>query len=256
VFVLRPVLLGPQALTHLESLLDAPDGVVVLDARAVTRVDAFAAVVLRAAIERQLDRDATNSITIRAPSDARAWDWLADLLSGPPSRCTVTDQPRPARRESNVLIPAQRLRDEGDRELLLYAARYALSAARIQMGPTRLLREGLAEMIHNALTHGADSDVDALVAVALEPQSNNLQGVVLDLGRHICDDDDPVRALRAAVAESKRSLGGLSTLTLRETPATVRLAAGRGRGRWKDETRVREVETRFGGFAASLELHL
>jgi hypothetical protein len=231
---------------------------VTLDARAVKRADAFAAVVLRAAIERQLDRNASNSVTLRAPSDADAWDWLADLLSSPPSRCTVTDQPRPPRRQSNVVIPAQRLRDEGDRELLLYAARYALPASpRVGVRPTRLLVEGLGEMAHNALTHGEDSDVDVIVAVALEPQSNNLQGVVLDLGRRVCDAADPVGGLRAAVAQSKDSLGGLSTLMLRETPATVRLAAGRGRVRWtRDETRVREVETRFGGFAASLELHL
>jgi hypothetical protein len=251
------VLLGSQALIRLESILDAPDGEVVLDARAVKRADAFAAVVLRAGIERQLDRDPMNSITIRAPSDPSAWDWLADLLSGPPSRCTVTDQPRPASRQSHVLIPAQRVRDDGDRELLVYAARYALPSAHIRVRPTRLLLEGLGEAMHNALTHGADSDVDAMVAVVLEPQSNNLQGVVLDLGRGVCDDEDPVGALRAAVAKSKGALGGLSTLMRRETPATVRLAAGRGRVRWtKDETRVRDVETRFGGFAASLEVHL
>jgi hypothetical protein len=112
-------------------------------------------------------------------------------------------------------------------------------------------------MVHNALTHGGDSDVDAMVAVALEPQGNNLQGVVLDLGRGVCDDDDPIGALRNAVTDSKRSLGGLSTLTSREPRATLRLAAGRGRVRWtRDETRIWGVETRFGGFAASLELHL
>ena len=248
------VLLHLRGLVKVLGLLELPDGTVWIDASEVHRIDAFAAVVIRAALERFVQRSPGNSVLLTEPSDGQACLWFYGLLGDLPMRCRVEGtQTKPPNR-ADVLLPCHRLRDQEDcrqaTEIIVKAT------ARDRRPRMRLLVEAFNELAWNGLTHGASSDVDVIAAVSLEPQSRHLQLVLLDTGDPGGRDDHEYY-LRQAVAQSWTANGGFSGLVGRATArARLRLLSGDARLTWLDRVNTQKDNSFLPGFLASLEVLL
>ena len=256
-FVLPRRLIDVKGVAAVERLLDAPDGELHIDASRLCFIDAYAAVVIRAGIERLVARRRSDSVQISAPDDAEAAAWLVGLLGELPERCDLHGIPDALQVPESVLLGATRIRDHEQR---LQACEQATEATRIRTRrdrtrPQAVVLEAVHELTCNALTHAKDSDVDVVCALCIEPISSHLQVVCLDTGRAVRTSADLAAALRSAATHGD----GLSSLVGREIETRMRLVAGDLQLTWFKRSQVMSrsaPEAHLPGFLVGLEVLL
>ncbi|MCW2993599.1 MAG: hypothetical protein JWQ18_1094 [Conexibacter sp.] len=252
---------GQRARAALASLIEpASHPRLVLDAGHVTTVDAYAGAVLRTGIEVHLARDPGNSIVVAEPEASLCWAALYDLLGEflPPRSSWAGNRPTPTRGR-DIVLPATPIADD---ETTVLLTDVALPAAAGALGfgdhARRLLQEAAAAFIDNARKYGDENaPVGPVICAALEPQSNDLQLVVCDLGSDAPADGQA--ALRDAVSRSRETLGGIQSLVaLRRNgmDLSVRLAFGAGRAHHRTHRAWRfSTFAAVPGFIAGVEIH-
>ena len=233
----------------------------VLVVNSLTACDCYTGVVLRTCIDTHLAGHAGNRIQIWEPKDADVWSRIHDLLSPLPERCELAeDQPYPARNRE-VIVPAIRIDEPETASLLGHAITRAHAELGLHVRSARAAMEALVAFVDNARTHATESSIGVLVACAVLPQANELQLVALDLDATLAGDPDPEERLREAIATSRRNLGGFASLIMgaerRGLDATLRLATGAARARWRTEERLLySTASTIPGFAADFTVRL
>lgn len=255
---------GERALAQLGPLTTARQAAPyrrILVATGLTACDCYGGAVLRACIDRHLATHRENRAQIWEPKDPEVWSRVHDLLSPLPAGCElVEDQPRP-QRNRDIVVPAMRVEDPEMAGLLGHTIVRAGVALGVDASPARAVAQALATLAENAREHAVDSSLGALVACALENPTNELHALALDLGGALASSEDPPARLREALARSRAQLGGLASLILlaerRGLDATLRLASGPARARWRTSDRVRYEEgAPVPGFVASFSVRL
>lgn len=261
---LLPSLRGERALAQLGPLTtarraDPYSRVLVMSG--LSACDCHGALALRACIDVHLSAHAKNRVELWEPKDAGLWSRVHDLLSPFPDRCDlVEDQPRPVRNR-DIVLPAMRIEQPDHAALLGHTIARAHDGLGVKVSAARALAQALVVFVENARAHAADSSVGVMVACALEHPTRELQLVALDLGGALLPSGDPPAPLLDALARSRAGLGGLASLILlaerRGLDATLRLAAGQARARWRTHDRVRyEDGSAVPGFVASFSVRL
>lgn len=215
----------------------------VLVATHLVGCDAYGGIVLRVCIDTHLEGHKDNRAQIWEPKDPEVWSCIHDLLSPLPDGCDLAaDQPLPVR-NPEIVVPAMRI-DEADTAALLgHTITRVHAGLDVGISAARAAAEALVALVENGREHAGDSPLGTVVACALERQTNELQLVALDLGSAMAAASDPPARLRDALAVSRHQLGGLASLILlaerRGLDATLRLASGPARARWRTNDRVR-----------------
>jgi hypothetical protein len=169
--------------------------------------DTYTGVVLKACIEVHLASETGNRAQVWEPKDPGVWSRLHDLLSPLPLGCDlVEDQPYPPRNRE-ILVPAMRVEDSDIAAALGYGLTRAHTALGVGITDARAVAEAIVAFVENARVHAGDSRIGVLVACAVEPRTNELMLVALDLGGAIASAGDPAATLRVAVARSRENLG-------------------------------------------------
>lgn len=233
----------------------------VIVATGLTACDCYGGAVLRACIDLHLAAHTENRAQIWEPKDPQVWSRLHDFLSPFPAGCElVDDQPYPAR-NPEIVVPAMRIEEPEIAALLGHTITRVHAGLGVGASPARAVAQALVALAENAREHAGDSPVGVLVACALERPTNELHLVALDLGGALATSPDPPAQLRDALARSRAQLGGLASLILlaerRGLDATLRLACGPARARWRADDRVRYEEgATVPGFVASFSVRL
>jgi hypothetical protein len=250
---------GQRARSALVALVSpAAQRRLVFDARETTRVDAYAAAVLRTAVELHLARKARNSNVIVEPASDESWAMLYDLLGEVlPARCAwAGTRPTPTRGR-RVVLPATTVIDDDVELITDHALRSAAGALRFGDHAGRLLQESAAAFLENARTHGTPAEVPPVICAAFDRQTNDLQLVVCDLGRDVPTDGQAT--LHSAVAESRANGGGiqsLAALTRGRLDFSVRLAHGTGRAHYRTNRSWHfSAGSEVPGYIAGIEIH-
>lgn len=263
--VLPRALRGQYARSQAAWLLSAsPARELVLDCRQVLQVDAFGAVILRAAIDSHLATAPTNTVTIVEPTDPVAWQALYDLLAREllPSRSSWSGQKQIPQRGADVVIPVLPVATDLDAQTFVEEGLPRIGS---RLGhPRRRLRiaqEAAEAFVENARTHGGSSPLHPLLCVTLDPVSHLLQVVVLDQAPG-WPSGDGENVLRNAVSRGAANYGSLAALAAERFDGasfSLRLRWGtgsatldtlhRGRG-WA----FRDADSAVPGFVAALEL--
>jgi hypothetical protein len=257
-YLLPADLTGLQGVNHLERLLDMGDGDQRIDARALRWVDAAGAVLLRAALERFANRRAANRAWIERPEDPRTCRCFEEILGELPEAVHLYGtEPAPGRHR-DVLLAAERLRDEVHaREpatTLLAAQERATGRGKVL--PGAVLVEGFEELVINAIVYGRRSDVDA-VAAACVTRCGDLQVAVFDTGDPDPVPESPVAWLHEHARRSEAKPGGFfGVVRSAQYPSTLTIISRGAMLRWHKERKVSQVSGGLPGYLAILEVHL
>jgi hypothetical protein len=261
---LRMSLRGERALAQLGPLttprLAGPYRRVLVTSK-LSACDCYGGLALRACIVLHLSAHPENRAQIWEPKDPGVWSRMHDLLSPLPAGCELAeDHPRPARNRE-IVVPAMRIEGPETAELLGHTIARVHAGLGVDVSAARAVAGALVALAENAREHAADSSVGVMVACALERPTNELQIVALDVGGTFAKAADPPTQLRDALARSRAQLGGLASLVLlaerRGIDATLRLASGPARARWRAGERVRYEEgATVPGFIASFSVRL
>lgn len=256
------VLRRRQACGSLGRLLTPATRQLTLVGASLTRVDACGAVVVRAAVDVHLQANRRHVVTVVEPANDETWALLCDLLgqSALPSGCSWAGTRPLAARGSRVLVPVTAIVDEEQTQLVLDdGLRRATSALGYGDRAARALQEAAAVFLHNSSMHSVRSPISPLVCASLEPQGNDLQVAVLDLGAHRPAAGDVEHALRVAVRSSREAGGSLHSLAAVRRgglQVSVHLAWGTLRASVRSGGSWRYAEAGYlPGFMAGLEIH-
>lgn len=261
---LRMALRGEQALAQLGPLTTARLASPyrrVLVASGLKACDCYGGAVLRVCVDRHLAASTENRAEIWEPTNPEVWSRMHDLLSPLPDGCELAgDRPLPARNQE-IIFPAMKIEEPEVAVLLGQTIMRVGSRLGIGSSPARAVAQAIVALAENAREHAADSSIGVLVACALEHPTNELHLLALDLGGTLATSEDAPVQLRDALAHSRARPGGLASLMLlaerRELDATLRLASGPARARWRANDRVRyEVSAPVPGFVASFSVRL
>lgn len=233
----------------------------VLVTSGLSACDCYGGLVLRVCIDLHLAAHRENRAQVWEPKDPEVWSRMHDLLSPLPAGCELAeDHPRPARNRE-IIVPAMRIEGMETAELLGHTIVRVHAGLGVDVSAARAVAGALVALVENARGYAADSSVGVMVACSLERSTNELQLVALDLGGALARADDPPARLREVLARSRAQLGGLASLILlaerRGLDATLRLASGPARARWRAGDRVRYEEGATApGFVASFSVRL
>jgi hypothetical protein len=256
------VLRRRQACRTLGWLLTPATRQLTLVGASLTRVDACGALVVRAAVDVHLQTDSGHLVTVVEPHNNETWALLCDLLgrSALPSRCSWAGRHPLAARGSRVLVPVTSVVDEEQTQLVVdIGLRHATSALGYGERAAHVLQEAAAVFLENSRVHAGRSPISPLVCASLEPQGNDLQVAVLDLGADRPAADDREHALRLAVRSSRETDGSLHSLVAARRgglQVSVHLAWGTLRASVRSGGSWRYSEGGYlPGFMAGLEIH-
>lgn len=257
--VLRGAWTGARALAAMAELASWPMPRMVIDAQAMSRADAFSGLVIRRCIDVHLQRDSGHAVVLREPRHPLAHAILHDLLGHltRPARWAGEKPPPPT--SGAVLLPAHRILDREDVELLPYAARVSAGPRRLPIAEARLMYTAVKHLAHNDFQHRAESA--GLIAVCHEPQANDLQVVCFSCSAPAESIADPSGFAETLSAACRNHFGGLGWLVYagnrRGLDGTLRIRAGRVR-LFARSGRVRPdiLEDSIPAFVAAYEVHL
>jgi hypothetical protein len=214
-FDLPEDLSGPAAVRHLAPLLTSEAAHLRLNAAAVQRVDAIGAVVLRAAVERIAQRGGGYAVWITRPSHAGAQAHLQALLGPLPAAVDWLGPSVDVVAHPPVLLGATRVFDhvhakEVVAELVIAEESHA---PRGRVIPGIVLTTAYVSMAHNAIKHGAQSDVDAICAAAVMPDGS-YQVAAFNLSPPLAERDDVGPQLLDYLGSPNGRTGDLAGLTV------------------------------------------
>jgi len=237
---------GRRALQHIYLPPDGQDDPeLVIDARHVASIDAFAGVALIGTVEHHLSLGGRGrSAKLLVPPGGEVMGRFCTMLSSPPKRCKLEfpqGQTAPVK-DGRVLLPAVRVASMEEADALALFLR--ASSQRRQLGDVRLtgkeaatLAEALPALVENGLAHGSDSSCGVVVCAALESDNREAQLVVLDLDLRAATATNPLAHLRKAWARSRENLGGLYYITesamQRDLDVSLQLKTGSAAARWR-----------------------
>lgn len=231
-----------------------------LDLGDVRQVDAYGGAVLRAAIDRHLQRHRRGTVQLVEPSDEEVSSLARALLDDLPPRCRWLGEPRGSSTDPCVVLPATAVRDRATATLITdRRLRRPAAELRVSARERHALQEAAATFIDNARLHARRAPTPVVLCAMLEPQGNDLQLVAVDLGQSLVRSPHAAAALRQMIAGGRREQRGLywlATAPRGGLTVSVRISAGTGRARWRSG---QSWHFRSGpevpGFVAGFEVH-
>jgi len=230
-----------------------------LDCSEVTQIDAYGAAVIRAALEARLTTDPRHRAKIIEPRSSDIWPFVSDAIGRPPSGSQWAGTRSPARRGTDVLIPATPVRQD---EVSLIVGNVGRVAAALRHGvrPGQLLREAAQVFLDNVAEHAAGAPTSPVVCAAFEPMTRNLQFVCVNLapsGTTVPVDEADVQRMVDDPDQTFRSVAWLARRSRGDLDFSVRIISGTGRARHRTGRgwNFASSEHAVPGFVAGIEIH-
>jgi hypothetical protein len=252
---------GERALRYLPPP-SSPGDQVLVACDNISAADAYSGVAIRSLLEYAAAR-LLMPVTLSLPQDDAVRTILCDLVGGLPNGVRIArGASAPTGSSARVILPAARVRDVGFAELVTNHLPDTPRTAGATRRELNFLSASLGELLSNALLHSR-SPIDAIASVAHEPEEDELQLVVTDLGMTIARASDAAQALDSAWKTSEgrsRFPGGLASIGVRaerlNLDVSVSLYAGNGRlFQRAGTTHLASEEPFIPGFTAAVVLH-
>jgi hypothetical protein len=201
----------------------------------VTAVDTWSGCVVRALLE-YARRGLGIPVQLSPPAAPAVCAQLAARTGELPQGITISGARWELGEPDEILVPAVRIRERALASQVADFVPFIGAGLGYPRRETRFLGAAFATLVDNAATHAAGSPVDAIAGVAYEPESNELQVVVIDLADGVSGASDSEGALADIWANSTARFGGLAGLAAMAEnwglDVTLSLASGTGRLTW------------------------
>ena len=230
---------GVDALRYLtdpRTLAGGEPGTLVAVTSSASAVDVFSAGVLRMDLEQHVRRHPRNDASIWPPDEPSVHGYLYDLLSPLPPRCHFLEDRGPPPPDPHVILPAQPVPNIAAADDL---ARYAYRArveGIVDDAEIGFVATALPILVENALRHGASTHAPPVACLAVEPDRDELQLAVFDLGRGL-GSSSRLPALASCLRRSQREHGGLNDICdlseRRDLAISIVVSSGTARAQWR-----------------------
>jgi len=196
----------------------------------------WASVVIRALLEYAATR-LMMPVTLSLPTDTVVRRDFFDGLGALPNGVVLARGAKtPSGESKRVILPACRIRDLGFAELVASHLPLTTRSAGVARRELAFIAAALQELTSNAVLH-AQSPIDVIAGVGYDPEYDEVQLVVADLGDTVSRHDDASVVLQEAWQTSeqrkRRVPSGLPGIVLnaeaRSLDASLNLYSGTGR---------------------------
>lgn len=255
---------GEEALVHLPGFHSRSDQLLVA-CDGLKACDIWSGVVIRALLEYAAVR-LMMPVTLSLPTDHDVRREFFDALGGllPNNVTLAAGATTPSGESKRVILPACRIDELGFAGVVASHLPGTPRSAGVERRELSFIAAALQTLVSNALLH-ASSPINAIAGVGFEPDYNEVNLVVADLGDRVARHDDAADVLDEAWRTNERTgrkvppglPGILLTARARSLDATLNLYSGTGRlfVRAGEEPRILTEQLFVPGFVANVRLH-
>ena len=249
---------GEIALDYLPRRGSPPEDVQI-GCMAIKLVDTWSFVAMRTLIEYPAARLLV-PVHFMPPSDDATCETLLAGLGDLPNGVTVSAGAPSDPDDRNIILPATRIDSYAISESIGAHLPGTPRSARTPVRERRMIALALQELVDNALSH-ANSPIGSIAAIAVEPEQEELQLVVTDLGSGVADRPDAADLLEAGW-NARGGRGGLRSIVTnaerRGFDLSLMIYAGTGRlaCRTGNPATVSTDEPHIPGFTVAVTIHM